>query len=121
MARKNQNPLERLFQEVADQLVDAVVTKTSKHFEAQGLRLPTAAHEAPDPYDVLEVDHDAPMEKIHNTYRAKARMFHPDNLKTGDPERFKHLKAAYDAIRQDRQEPGGAREAPPDTRRPAPP
>ncbi len=35
---------------------------------------------APDPYSVLEIDHDAPMDEIKKAWRRKVREVHPDNL-----------------------------------------
>lgn len=49
-----------------------------------------------DPYGILGVRPEDPIELVKSVYRAKARHLHPD--KGGDAEAFKRLDAAYKAI-----------------------
>ena len=52
----------------------------------------------PDFYDVLQVSASADPETIHRVYRLLAQRFHPDNSETGDANRFRQLREAYDAL-----------------------
>lgn len=63
------------------------------------LQLPAPAKER-DPYDVLQVNKDAPMALIDAAYRALAKERHPDS--GGSVEAFKELQAAYEAVKQER-------------------
>jgi hypothetical protein len=47
-------------------------------------------------YDILEVNKDATLGEIIAAYRHLAKKYHPDNQSTGDEEKFKRLKSAYD-------------------------
>jgi len=57
-------------------------------------------HQDNNPYRIVGVEPGDPPELITSVFRAKAKLFHPDTGKKPDPERFKRLKAAYDAIRE---------------------
>jgi hypothetical protein len=46
-------------------------------------------------YDILQVSRHADPETIHRVFRIMAGRFHPDNPKTGSPERFHLLRRAY--------------------------
>lgn len=49
-------------------------------------------------YDLLQIHPRAEPETIHRVYKLFAARFHPDNLKTGDTERFRKIKDAYDTL-----------------------
>ena len=49
-------------------------------------------------YDLLQIHPRAEMETIHRVYRLFAARYHPDNLKTGDAERFRVIREAYDVL-----------------------
>lgn len=51
-----------------------------------------------DAYEILGVDPDDPIDVVRAVYHAKAKHYHPDNLETGDAERFKLIQRAYEAI-----------------------
>ena len=51
-----------------------------------------------DHYEILQVSPNADAETIHRVYRLQARRFHPDNLETGDAERFKKVSVAYEIL-----------------------
>ena len=51
-----------------------------------------------DPYRILGVEPGDTPELVTAVFRTKAKILHPDH-KTGDAEKFKRLRAAYDAIR----------------------
>lgn len=51
-----------------------------------------------DPWEVLGLRSDADTETIEAVYRAKAKSLHPDA--GGDPEKFKELQAAYEAVKR---------------------
>ena len=66
---------------------------------------------APDPYDVLEVAQDAPLEVIRSAYRSAVRETHPDRLAArGVPpeavqiaeHRLRDLNRAWEEIRESR-------------------
>jgi DnaJ domain len=52
----------------------------------------------PDYYEFLQISHNAEPDTIHRVYRFLAVRLHPDNPKTGDPEKFFLLKQAYDVL-----------------------
>lgn len=54
--------------------------------------------EAPDYYEFLQISPNAEPDTIHRVYRFLAARLHPDNPKTGDPEKFFLLKQAYDVL-----------------------
>jgi curved DNA-binding protein len=57
---------------------------------------PTMA--SPDYYEFLQISPNAEPDTIHRVYRFLAARLHPDNPKTGDPEKFFLLKQAYDVL-----------------------
>lgn len=65
------------------------------------LQLPAPATSR-DPYDVLGVLKDTPLEDVETLYKAKARRLHPDTA-AGDGEAMKELNAAIERIRQDKK------------------
>ena len=50
-------------------------------------------------YDLLQVNPRAEVETIERVYRIMAARYHPDNLQTGDPDRFRVLTDAYQMLR----------------------
>jgi DnaJ-class molecular chaperone len=70
----------------------------------------------PDPYAILGVRRDAPIDEIKRAFRARARQLHPDSDR-GNPEaeeRFKTLVAAYERVceswKRKRHRPGNDNE-----------
>jgi DnaJ family protein A protein 2 len=53
-----------------------------------------------DSYDILGASADDPIELLKDIYRKKVLYYHPD--KGGDPERFKRLQKAYEAVMESR-------------------
>jgi len=53
-----------------------------------------------DPYSVLEIRSGASDFIVQAAYRAMARKYHPDNLDTGNEEKFKHVTEAYEKIQR---------------------
>jgi hypothetical protein len=51
-----------------------------------------------DYYEVLQISRNADPETIHRVYRIMVARFHPDNPRTGDPERFQLLRRAYHVL-----------------------
>jgi curved DNA-binding protein len=51
-----------------------------------------------DYYEFLQISPNAEAETIHRVYRFLAGRFHPDNPKTGDPQKFSLLTQAYDVL-----------------------
>jgi len=49
-------------------------------------------------YDLLQIHPRAEMETIHRVYRLFAARYHPDNRQTGDAERFRVIREAYDVL-----------------------
>lgn len=52
----------------------------------------------PSPWEVLGLTKTASPEQAHKVYRALAAVYHPDVPVTGNPEHFKRLTEAYEAI-----------------------
>lgn len=52
-----------------------------------------------DYYEVLQVSPNADLETIERVYRFLAKRYHPDNLQSGDAERFRVLTEAYHLVR----------------------
>jgi curved DNA-binding protein CbpA len=48
-----------------------------------------------DHYEVLQVDRNADPETVERVFRLLAKRYHPDNPRTGDPDRFKELNESY--------------------------
>ena len=51
-----------------------------------------------DFYDFLQISPNAEGETIRRVYHFLAARFHPDNQNSGDPEKFRLLKIAYDVL-----------------------
>ena len=54
--------------------------------------------EIPDYYQLLEISPKATQETIHRVYRYMAARYHPDNLGTGNLEKFTQLTSAYTVL-----------------------
>jgi len=54
--------------------------------------------EIPDYYELLEISPQASHETIHRVYRYMAARYHPDNLGTGNLEKFTQLTSAYKVL-----------------------
>jgi curved DNA-binding protein CbpA len=52
----------------------------------------------PNHYELLQISPNAEPETIHRVYRFLAARFHPDNMETGDPEKFFRLQQAYEVL-----------------------
>lgn len=52
----------------------------------------------PTHYSLLSISPTADPDIIRAAYLALARKYHPDNLTTGNEERFKAIKLAYDTL-----------------------
>jgi curved DNA-binding protein CbpA len=50
-------------------------------------------------YDLLQINPRAELETIERVYRILSTRYHPDNLQTGDAERFRLLSEAYQTLR----------------------
>ena len=69
-----------------------------------------------DPYEVLGVKPDASDEEIKKAYRALARKYHPDKYRDSDladlaSEKMKEVNAAYEEIKQLRENGSAGRES----------
>ena len=53
-----------------------------------------------DPYEVLGVSRDDPIEKIEMVYKKLAKIYHPDNQETGNEEVFKRINMAWRKINE---------------------
>lgn len=51
-----------------------------------------------DHYEFLQISPNAETETIQRIYRYLAARYHPDNPKTGDPEKFLRLNQAFDVL-----------------------
>ena len=51
-----------------------------------------------DHYEVLQVSQNADSETIERVYRMLAKRYHPDNSATGDAERFRDVREAYEIL-----------------------
>jgi curved DNA-binding protein CbpA len=51
-----------------------------------------------DHYETLQISTNAEPETIHRVYRLLAQRFHPDNLESGNPERFRAVLDAYQVL-----------------------
>jgi curved DNA-binding protein CbpA len=51
-----------------------------------------------DHYEVLQVSQNADIETIERVYRLLAKRYHPDNSTSGDPERFREIRSAYEIL-----------------------
>src|SRR5215216_1132213 len=59
---------------------------------------PMTEDRVPEYYEVLQVSCSAEPETIHRVYRLLAQRLHPDNLASGDVERFQRLTEAYSVL-----------------------
>lgn len=51
-----------------------------------------------DPWKVLGVDPNDPIQLIDQVWRLKAKTFHPDNPQTGNRDRFEMVLKAYQEV-----------------------
>ncbi len=51
-----------------------------------------------DYYEVLQISPNADEETVHRVYRMQAQRFHPDNLESGNAERFRAVAEAYQVL-----------------------
>lgn len=51
-----------------------------------------------DYYEILQISPNADAETIHRVYRVQAQRFHPDNLETGNAEKFRQIAEAYEVL-----------------------
>jgi hypothetical protein len=51
-----------------------------------------------DYYEFLQISRHADDETIHRVYRFLAARYHPDNVTTGNAEKFEQLKTAHDVL-----------------------
>src|SRR5579872_3926685 len=51
-----------------------------------------------DYYEILQISPNADAETVHRIYRVQAQRFHPDNLDSGDAEKFKLVAQAYEVL-----------------------
>jgi curved DNA-binding protein CbpA len=58
----------------------------------------TTDERRPDYYEILQISPNAEPDTIHRVYRLLAQRFHPDNLETGDPSRFRQVTEAYQVL-----------------------
>lgn len=49
-------------------------------------------------YDLLQIHPRAEMETIHRVYRLFAARYHPDNRQSGDADRFRIIREAYEIL-----------------------
>ncbi len=54
----------------------------------------------PDYYEILQISPNADPDTVHRVYRLMAQRYHPDNLETGDPSRFRQVTEAYQVLSQ---------------------
>ena len=66
----------------------------SKFMEGQVQHTPIAR----SPYTDLYVVDGAPMEVVRASYKALAKLYHPDNLESGDSQKFKIITESYNKI-----------------------
>jgi curved DNA-binding protein CbpA len=52
----------------------------------------------PDYYEFLQISRNAEPATIHRVFQFLAARFHPDNVQTGDVEKFMLLKKAYEVL-----------------------
>ena len=49
-------------------------------------------------YDLLQIHPRAEMETVQRVYKLFAARYHPDNLQTGDAERFRQIREAFEIL-----------------------
>lgn len=57
-------------------------------------------HSMLNPYKVLEVKSTCTREEAHRQFRLLSKRYHPDNLVTGDEEKFKEVNEAWMKIQE---------------------
>jgi DnaJ-class molecular chaperone len=51
-----------------------------------------------DFYELMQISFSAEHETVQRVYRMLATRYHPDNPRTGDPDRFIRLRQAYETL-----------------------
>ena len=51
-----------------------------------------------DYYEILQVGQNADLETIERVFRLLAKRYHPDNLESGDDERFREVHDAFEVL-----------------------
>lgn len=51
-----------------------------------------------DHYEVLQLNQNADAETVERVYRILAKRFHPDNVGSGDEDRFRRVREAYEVL-----------------------
>ena len=51
-----------------------------------------------NPYEILEIKNNSSKEEIRKAYLKMVKKYHPDNLKTGDIEKFLIIQKAFDIL-----------------------
>jgi curved DNA-binding protein CbpA len=51
-----------------------------------------------DYYELLQISPNAEMETVHRVFRMLATRYHPDNMETGDTDKFLLLNKAYETL-----------------------
>lgn len=49
-------------------------------------------------YSVLEIEETVTQDEIQRAFRLLAKKYHPDNIQTGDIQKFKEVMEAYDVL-----------------------
>lgn len=93
MAKKQLTPIEVFMRDVAHEFVSYVVGEYERRVREEGAEV-----HGEDPYTVLGVDPTDSPAVVQAVFKAKAKIFHPDNQTTGNADKFKRLQAARDAI-----------------------
>jgi len=57
-----------------------------------------ATDEFIDFYELMQISPNAESETVQRVYRMLATRYHPDNPRTGDPDRFIRLRQAYETL-----------------------
>lgn len=58
-----------------------------------------------NPWQILGLTINASEDQLLDAYRLLAKKFHPDNPETGDTDRFRRIKDAYDLLAQNLRSP----------------
>lgn len=51
-----------------------------------------------NPYAILGVSPNSSLEDIKSSYKYLSKIYHPDNIETGNVKRFKEIKEAWEYI-----------------------
>jgi curved DNA-binding protein CbpA len=65
---------------------------------AKNTREPLPGQDVMDHYEFLQISPNAQPDTIQRIYRFLAARFHPDNVQTGDPEKFLLLNQAFEVL-----------------------